>query len=178
MEAYTTVAGTTFSLAELSAGERDYLAGAYETFRAGPAFTTFMDTVVHGTANPLLAASRGWVTDVVWHHPLYRALRDLAGRLGIAQHELLPEGDWRSDPLDDAWLSPTEAAREKGVTRTALYKAIARGELLARGHEPGGPSQRISRNSLVRWQPVAVRQRAGRARGARAAAGVIRPVRG
>jgi hypothetical protein len=125
-----------------------------------------MDAVVHGAGNPLLAASQGWVTDAVWHHPLYRALRDLAARLGIAQQELAPEGDWRTDPLDDAWLPPTAAAREKGVTRTALYKAIARGELIARRREPGERWQQVSRNSLARWQPVAVRQRAGRARGA------------
>ena len=86
----------------------------------------------------------------------------VGARLGIAQGRLGATGDWQADPLADAWLSPTEAAREKGVTRTALHKAIARGDVVARPASPGGTWLRVSRNSVSHWTPNRQRQAAGR----------------
>src|SRR5215208_8526772 len=160
-QTYTMIAGDTLDLSELRAEERAYLEAAAAAFRADRPFARFMDETVHGPANPLLAGAGGWVTDAVWRHPLYRALRDLAARLGIAQGQLAPEGDWRADPFADVWLSPTDAARAKGVTRTALYKAIDRGDILARPADGSG-RLRVSRNSMGRWTPNRTRQEAGR----------------
>lgn len=162
MLTYTTIDGRTFDLSRLDDRQHAYLADASRAYHTAPRFADFMNDVVHGTGNPLLIETQGWVTDAAWHHPLYRALRDLAARLGIAQGELRPEGAWREDPFADAWLSPTEAAREKGVTRTALHKAIARGDILACPAQPGGTWLRVSRNSLARWTPNKTRQAAGR----------------
>jgi hypothetical protein len=58
-------------------------------------------------ANPLVRATEGWVTDAVWRHPLFRALRDLEDRLGIRQGELGP------DPDDDIGREPLAPMRRR-----------------------------------------------------------------
>src|SRR5919202_5867694 len=96
---------------------------------------------------------------------MYQALQDLGARLGIRQGELEPEGDWEQDPIGDEWVSAPEAAKIKGVTLSALHKAIQRGEVLGRAATGrGGRSGHIvlvSRQSLGRLTPNTTRQAAG-----------------
>jgi hypothetical protein len=111
MQTYTTIDHQTLDLSSLSSEERAYLARAYAVYRSGMPFAEFNNTYVTGSANPLLGPTDGWITEAVWHHPLYRALRDLGARLGIAQGSLAPEGDWQSDPISDSWLPASDVAR-------------------------------------------------------------------
>jgi hypothetical protein len=65
--------------------------------------------MVQGPANPLVAATGGWVTQAVTQQPLYQAMRDLADRVGIVQGVLAPKP---GDLVDiDPWAgerSPAE----------------------------------------------------------------------
>ncbi len=116
--------------------------------------------------NPLVRAA-GIVTNAVWAHPMYQAAKDLQYRIGIlAGGVAADEGseDPALDPIETSTVSVREAAVEKGVTVSAIHGAIARRELLAAAAKPGGAWKVISRASLARWHPAAVRQQAGRAR--------------
>jgi excisionase family DNA binding protein len=64
-------------------------------------------------------------------------------------------------------ISVSEAAKEKGVSREAVYQAIRRGELDAR-RVLGRIG--VQRRSLDAYRPDAAKVRAGRERAARAAA--------
>jgi hypothetical protein len=111
MGIYTTIDGRQLDLSALNAEERAAFASAWAAYGEEAEFTAFNNTFVTGPANPLLRDTGGWVTEAVWHHPLYRALSDLGARLGIAQGRLAPEGDWRSDPLAGGRPPVSEAMR-------------------------------------------------------------------
>src|SRR5438093_2893411 len=121
--------------------------------------------MVEGDENPLVRATGGWVTRTVWQHPLWQAVRDMEDRLGVQQGELAaePGDDPARDPVADHWVSVTQAATRKGVTRPGLHKAIARGDVIARPIRPNHSWLEVSANSLDAWQPMAVRQHARRA---------------
>lgn len=144
--------------------------GAEEAFfqRALDAYATQMDWLdfgylIHSVDNPPLVPTKGYVTKKVWDLPLFQALIDLEGRLGLQQGGLKPEGkDPWTDPLEDEWVPSVTASEEHGVTLAALHLAIQRGEVIAKPAKEGGKRLVVSRNSLNAWQPSAVRQRAGR----------------
>ena len=164
---YRTIEGDILGLTGLTDDERAFFGRCYRAYRDGSlAWPAFGDLVM-GRENPLVRATGGMVTRAVMAHPLYQAVHDLENRVGLRMGELAPEPDYdlASDPLDDTWLTPSEAAARKGVTRTGLHQAIRRGAVVARAAKPGGRWTLVSANSLARWTPAAARQRAGRARG-------------
>lgn len=112
MRAYTTLDGEMLDLSTLTDEEVAYFDRCYAAYRDGVAFFTFQDLVT-GFQNPLLRDTEGRVTDVVWAHPLFRALRDLEDRLGIGQGELGPDpdDDIGSDPL--ALVRPRSAGQAR-----------------------------------------------------------------
>jgi hypothetical protein len=122
---------------------------------------------VASTDNPLLRATGGRVTDAVWHHPLYRAMRDLGDRLGIQQGTIAaePGDDVSQDPFADDWLLVSAAAKRKGVTVQGIHEAIRRGDVVARPAKPRSRWLVVSANSLERWAPQPAKQAAGRAGG-------------
>lgn len=162
METYATIDGRFLDLTHLTDVERAYLDRCVGEYRDGIDAATFNNRFVAGLEHPLLRETNGWITRQVWDHPLYQAVRDLGARLGIIQGHLAPEGDFETDPIADQWLSTSEAARQKGVSVSALHKAIERGDLIARPAKPGGSWLVVSANSLARWAPNPVRQAAGR----------------
>ncbi len=160
---YQKLNGEVVDLAGLTGEERDYLAQVYHAYLTGTAWRdvcTWNET----TENPLLRPTGGRITRTVWDHPLWQAVRDLEDRIGIRQEMVGPEpGDLLDlDPLTDGWISTTEAADRKGVSVAGLHQAIARGEIIARPVKSGGVRRVVSVNSLDRWTPNPVRQRAGR----------------
>jgi hypothetical protein len=170
---YTTLDGEVLDLSELTTEERAYFDRTYTTFRAGRLRWGPFANLVTGTENPLTRATGGRVTDTVWTHPLFRAVRDLEDRVGYRTGELVFEceadGDpalLEQDPIADTWLPSAQAAREKGVSLAGLHLAIKRGDLIARPAKPGGARLVVSRNSLDRWMPNEKYQAAGRARAA------------
>lgn len=153
---YTTIEGVVHDLSGLSEEELAYFDRCVAAYRAGVAWPTFMD-LVRGMENPLLRPTGGVITQAVYAHPLYRALRDMEDRLGIQQGFL----KWDAplvDPLQDEWVPVSQAAKQKGVSVQAIHLAIGRGELVARGTT----RKEVSLHSLQRWTPNATRQRSGR----------------
>lgn len=174
MLTYTTLDGEVLDLTALTDTERGHLERATGAWAAGVDYAQFANAMLYSRGNPLVAAAGGMVTRDVLVHPLYRALHDLADRLGIAQNRVGPapgDADAPVDPLADVWLSTTEAATRKGVAVNAIHLAIERGELIARPRVPGGSWRLVSANSLSRWQPSTARQRAGKQRRAATVAG-------
>jgi hypothetical protein len=164
MLTYTTLDGRVLDLSNLSEPERAYFDHCYTAYHAGMRWDEFVP-LAGGAANPLVRATGGRITEAVWTHPLYRAVRDLEARLGVRQGEIAPSpgDDVERDPIEDEWLSVAEAAARKGVTVQGLHEAIKRGAVLATAARPGTTRRVVSRNSVERWSPVVVRQAAGRA---------------
>lgn len=168
MLTYTTITGDVLNLSDLREDERAHFDRCYAAYRDGVPFVVFQDLVT-GPDNPLIRASHGRVTNVVWGHPLFQAIRDLEDRIGIHQGEMAAEPgiDISQDPLADSWVPSTEAARLKGVTVPGVHHAIKRGALIAGPSEQRGDRVLVSANSLARWTPSRVRQAAGRTGGKR-----------
>lgn len=153
-ETYTTMGGTVLDLTGLDERERGFLECARQRYEQGEPWAVFANWV-HSPENPLIAAADGLVTRDVYHHSLYRAVRDLADRLGIVQHmvDTEPGLDLATNPFDDEWLPMLAAVARRGVTRTALHEAIRRGDVIARPARSGGTWRVVSRRSLDAWQP-------------------------
>ena len=162
MLTYTTLDGEVLDLANLKEGERAFFERVLALYRADAPYDTVFN-LVSGEENPILEPGRR-ITAAVHAHPLWKAVHDLENRLGIKQGEIgaEPGDDPDRDPVADEWLSTTEAAAAKGVTVVGLHKAIARGDVVAAPAKPGGVRRVVSRNSLDRWTPNAVRQAARR----------------
>lgn len=168
MEAYTylTLAGDLVDLRELTEEERAFFARCWQAYREGVDWDAFT-ALAEGMENPVVRdLGRGRITNAVWAHPMFRAVRDLEDRVGIRTGDLEPDpgDDPGTDPVADAWLSVREAAGRKGVSFSGLDQAIRRGEVIAHPARPGGVQRVVSARSLERWRPMTVRQEAGRAR--------------
>jgi len=87
IERYLTLDGQILELQDLSPTERSYLDRCITAFDQRVGWFAFSQ-LVEGTANPLLAATCGRVTQTVWAHPLYQTIRDLEDRLGLEQGHL------------------------------------------------------------------------------------------
>jgi hypothetical protein len=163
MHTYTSLDGDVFDLSTLTDAERAHLEICVAAYRAGLDWAAFHD-LASGRGNPHIRATGGLITRTVWHHPLFRATRDLEDRLGIHQGKVgaHPGDDLDRDPFDDAWVPVSEAAARKGVTVPGLHQAIRRGTVIARRAAPGGSRLLVSVNSLARWTPNPVRQNARR----------------
>ncbi len=133
MLTYTTLDGDVLDLSGLSDEELAYLHECLEAVLANEDFVKFSNERVNSAQNPLLRATKGWVTKQAVESPLYWALRDLEDRLGIQQGRFLPADGNHPDRqlFDDEWLPVTEAARRKGVTVPGLHGAIRRGDVIA-----------------------------------------------
>lgn len=155
---YLTIEGIVLDLTGLGPERQAYLERCLSAYKAGAPWAVFM-SLVRGMENPLLRSTGGVITQAVYSHPLFLAVRDLEDRLGIQQGFLR----WEKpliDPVEDEWLSPATAAEQKAVSVQAIHQAIGRGELITRGDT----RKQISRRSLDGWEPNRTRQRAGFAR--------------
>jgi hypothetical protein len=163
VQTYTTLDGDVLDLSGLGEDEQSFFARCYVSYRNGQPWESFMK-LVRGTANPTIRASGGVLTRTTWNHPLFRAVRDLEDRLGIAQGHIAaaPGDDVVGDPVADEWIPSVAAARLKGVSLPGLHGAVRRGDVVARRAEHGRPRMLVSANSLERWQPNVVRQAARR----------------
>jgi hypothetical protein len=90
-ETHTTLDGSRVLLRDLSLAEREFFRRCYDAYAAGMPWEHFTN-LAEGAENPVIAASGGWITADVRRHPLYRAVRDLEDRLGLAQGKLAPAG--------------------------------------------------------------------------------------
>lgn len=167
MVTYATLTGPVVDLTDRPDEERRYFEHALAAYRRGGDWAEFNNAFVSGPANPLLRD--GAITEAAWVNPVFRCVRDLGARLGIAQGRIAAEGDPASDPLHDEWVGVPEAAARKGVTVPWLHKAIKRGAVVARPAKPGGTRLLVSANSLARWTPDPVRQAARKVAAHRAA---------
>ncbi len=159
MATYVMSTGEVLDLSELTSNERAYFDECVKAYRSGESFEDFARQRTFLPANPALAPD-GRLTSANVNHPLFRAVLDLEGRLGVRDGflRLAPGSNVDSDPLDDELVSVVRAAKEKGVTRETVYNAIERGQLVATNERP----VRVSATSLRRWEPSRGRQRAGR----------------
>lgn len=158
---YRTVGGEVLDLTGLDEAQAGYLATCRAALEGGMDWTAF-SRLVDGDANPLLGPTGGVITRAVYAHPLFRAVRDMEDRLGVAQGKLraTPETDYASDPFADEWISTSEAVARKGVSLVGLHKAIARGSVIAHPAREGGKWLRVSANSLAAWKLSPGRQAA------------------
>ncbi len=156
---YTTLDGDVIDLTDLAPHERAFFDECYVAYRDNVVpFGAFLN-LVHGDRNPALEPGRR-VTRAVAAHPLYRSVRDLEDRVGIAQQALRPGPDdlVDRDPLDDELIPHAQVAERLGVSLGAVYQAVERGDLVATAGRPS----RVSGNSLRHWQVHAGKQHAGR----------------
>lgn len=167
MLTYATLTGPVVDLTDRPAEERRYFERALAAYRQGGNWAEFNNTFVSGPANPLLR--EGVITEAAWLNPVFRCVRDLGARLGIAEGRIAPEGDAACDPLHDVWIGVPEVAARKSVTVPGLHGAIRRGAVVARPAKPGGTRLLVSTNSLARWTPDPVRQAARKDAARRAA---------
>lgn len=160
MNTYLTLDGDVLDLSTLSKVEAEFFDDLTTQYRRGADWRAFSNRAF-SLENPLLADGVRRTPQTVTH-PLYQALSDMVSRLQITQGAARPADgdDLDRDPFADEGVTVTEAARERGITRPAVYKAVDRGDLVA---EPG-PPVRVSRNSLDRWEVNESRQSARKAR--------------
>lgn len=155
---YMTIEGQVLDLKDLTDEERVFFDRCVAAYRSGTAWATFM-SMARGVENPLIRETGGVITQAVYDHPLFRAVRDLEDRLGIQQGFL----SWDrpvADPLEDEWLPVSDAAELKGISVQGIHGAIKRGDLVARGTT----RKQVSKRSLDQWEPNPTRRRAGLAR--------------
>lgn len=101
----------------------------------------------------------GMITKETFNSPTYQAVQDLEYRLRIKQRMLNPsDGDDTSQEPDqnDKFITASEAASRKGVSVTAIIKAVKRGRIA--GHKNG--QWNISIRSLEQYSPDPTRQHA------------------
>ncbi|MEX0781831.1 MAG: hypothetical protein WD557_04210 [Dehalococcoidia bacterium] len=167
MNTYTTLDGDVLDLKGLLDPHREFLDRAYRSYQVGMDWSEFANAYTNGAENPVLEPGRR-VTRAVAETPLYRALRDLEDRVGIASGRLRPSpaDAIERDPFDDALIPIAEAAKQKGVTVQAVHKAIERQSIVATRERPAC----VSQNSLDRWSVNETRRRAGKAAGEKSAA--------
>lgn len=172
MVTYGTLDGKVLDLGSLNEEQQSFFDRCYGAYQDGMGWDQF-GVLITSRDNPVVRDAGGRVTRAVWEHPLFQAVRDLEDRIGIKQGELDPdpgtEVEVERDPLADEWLPTARAADQKGVSYSGLNHAIKRGDVVARPAKPGGTHLLVSVRSLERWQPMSVRQRAGRASRQRAA---------
>lgn len=165
---YTTMKGTVLDLSSLSDEEKAHFERCVAAYRAGASWAVFMN-LVRTVENPLLKETGGIVTQAVWDHPLYQAVRDMEDRLGIKQGHLRASetSDATIDPFTDSWVPVSKAAEMKGVTVQGLHGAIRRGDVIARPIKLGQNRLEVSLASLKHWDVNKVRQSARKRPGAR-----------
>jgi len=165
---YTTLKGKVLDLSSLSDEEKAHFERCAAAYRAGVSWAAFMN-LVRTVENPLLKETGGIITEAVWNHPLFQAIRDMEDRLGIQQGHLRASetSDVSIDPFNDAWVPVAEAAKMKGVTVQGLHGAIRRGDVIARPIKPGQNRLEVSLASLKQWDVNKVRQRARKRSGTR-----------
>jgi hypothetical protein len=161
---YSTLDGLVVDLDALETAEQAFIERALAHYRAGANWFD-LTNLIFSPANPLLAPGhqRGY-----WEAPAMVVLRDIDARLGIAQGYMRPDdGDEVDrDPLEDEFVTVSQAAALVGLTRMAVHKAAARGDLVATTDRPA----RISRRSLEAYRVSRRHVAAGRAARARTAA--------
>lgn len=166
---YIKLDGDVIDLSGLNEVERAYFDECYEAYKRNEEWAAFMNRV-RTVQNPLLRATGGRITPDVYNHPLFQAIRDLEDRLGVKQGTILAnEGD-RPDrePLDDEWITPAQATKLKGVSRSGLQYAIEKGIVITRpaqnigGKRGRGDRIEVSLASLNRWTVNKTRQMAGK----------------
>ena len=108
MQTYTTLDGRVLDLTRLTNDERAFLDRCVSAYRE-PVSWEALAHLVEGPENPLLRATGGRITQAVWDHSLFQAVRDLEDRLGIQQSQLQadPGDDPSRDPLGDEWIPAT-----------------------------------------------------------------------
>lgn len=163
MQTYRMMDGEVLDLGGLSGELVAHVRRSYDAWRSG-ATGKEMHALAYTVEHPLLRPTAGVVTPPVWEHPAFRATRDLYFRAEIRDGKMRPNNgdDISADPLDDEWVPSVEAARRKGVALPTIHGAIERGALVAKTEGDGRKHVMVSRNSLERWQPNAVRQAAAR----------------
>ncbi len=127
MRTYTTLEGHVLDLSDLTEEQQQFLDRCMTAYQDGMTWTLYC-RLIEGLDNPLLRPTDGVVTWAVWNPPLFQAVTDIEGRLGVQQDELLaePGDDVARDPLADEWLPVEEAARRKRVTRRRGCGAASR----------------------------------------------------
>lgn len=100
---YRTLGGHTIDLNLRSKDKRSFFERCYELYIAGRSSDDFtqLANLVAGPSNPLVKETHGRITNAVWEHPLFQAVRDLEDRLGIRVGELeeAPGDDSATDPM-------------------------------------------------------------------------------
>lgn len=114
---YTTLDGRTLDLDLRSDSNRSFFEQCFRIYLLGSAAEDFtrLANLVAGPDNVLLRTTNGRVTNTVWEHPLFQAVRDLEDRLGIRIGELaaVPGDAGAGAPLADSQPSLDSAPSTK-----------------------------------------------------------------
>lgn len=108
--------------------------------------------------NPMMKGNR-MITKDIFNSPLYQAVQDLEYRLRIKQGLMKPANPEYANiepAQQDEYVSANEAAKRKGVSATAIIKALQRGALA--GHQEESGRWKISLKSLEQYTPNPIRQ--------------------
>lgn len=114
--------------------------------------------LMQSSDNPMMRGNR-MVTKEIFNSPLYQAVQDLEYRLRIKQGLMKPANPEYADiepDQQDKYVSANEAGKRKGVSTTAIIKALRRGDIA--GHQEKNGRWRISVRSLKQYTPNPIRQ--------------------
>lgn len=148
-ELYIMLDGTAVDLDELTPRQVRILRDVEERARDGIPYTDLIASLFH-PLSPLWNGQKP--ATVLTHGPLFRVLPDLCARIAIEHAQ-----------YDSDFIPVSEYARIKGVSRQAVYAAVARG--LLELEERGNASAIVVDEKSRQWHPSAVRQAAGRLKG-------------
>lgn len=148
-ELYIMLDGTAVELDELTPRQVRILRDVEERARDGIPYTDLIASLFH-PLSPLWNGQKP--TTAMAKGPLFRVLPDLCARVAIEHAQ-----------FEQDFIPVSEYARIKGVSRQAVYGAVARG--LLKLEERGNVSRVVVDERSRQWHPSPVRQAAGRLKG-------------
>ena len=162
---HVTRKGEIIDLLGLDDNEFAFYNQCLDAYRQNMDYGNFLK-LIQAPGNVLMKGSR-MVTKEIAYSPLGRAVWDLSYRLAIRQG-IMAAGEscthLDEEPAQqDEFISPYEAAKQKGTTPPAIHAAIKRGELAAHQEENG--RWKVSVRSLKKYEPNPVRQAAPKKEG-------------
>lgn len=154
---YRLLKGETIDLSSLPKNDLEFLVDLQRRAMEGEEFFDLARSYCGTGAYPLKGSLR--VTRAIHETPLFRVAEDIVDRVGIQQGRIAPDPDDRLVPIDEI-VGVTDAARELGITRSAVIKAAQAGRLQGKKI---GSTWALLKRSVQNYQVAHYRVKAGRA---------------
>lgn len=154
MDIHVTLDGSVIDLHSLSDEEYAFYTECLSAYKTNMPRGDYL-RLIQNPSNPVMKGSQ-MVTREITKTPLYRAVEDIEYRLAIRQDKAEPSPNDLVDeePAQrDRFLSASEAAKQKGVSVTAIIKAVKDGRIAAHQEKDRG-QWKVSERSLSKYSPA------------------------